>query len=59
MLSFVAVEEIMQVSKLIGSEYYRFTESVTLAGVFFLTMSLASAAAIRMVERRVKRSILR
>lgn len=59
LLSFVAVEEIMQVSKLIGSEYYRFTESVTLAGVFFLTMSLASAAAIRMVERRVKRSILR
>ena len=59
LLSFVAVEEIMQVSKLIGAEYYRFTESVTLAGVFFLVMSLVSAAAIRMVEARVKRNILR
>lgn len=53
LLSFVAVAEIMQVSKLIGSEYYRFTEAVTVAGVFFLVMSLVAAAMVRMVERYV------
>ena len=58
LLSFVAVAEIMQVSKLIGSEYYRFTEAITVAGVFFLVMSLIAAALIRVVENYVKRSIL-
>lgn len=58
LLSFVAVAEIMQVSKLIGSEYYRFTEAVTIAGIFFLVMSLVAAALVRVVENYVKRSIL-
>lgn len=47
----------MQVSKLIGSEYYRFTEAVTIAGIFFLVVSLI-AALVRVVENYVKRSIL-
>ena len=51
--------ELMHASKLIGSEYYRFTEAVTLAGVFFLVMSLVAAVLVRMVETRVSRSILR
>lgn len=59
LLSFVAVGEIMHASKLIGSEYYRFTEAVTLAGIFFLVMSLVSAAMVRAVEGYVKRSVLR
>ena len=59
LLSFVAVAEIMHASKLIGSEYYRFTEAVTVAGVFFLVMSLVSAQLVRLVEIRLKRSILR
>ena len=59
LLSFVAVGEIMHASKLIGSEYYRFTEAVTIAGVFFLAMSLVSAQLVRLVENYVKRSIQR
>lgn len=59
LLSFVAVAEIMQVSKLIGAEYFRFTEAITIAGVFFLVMSLIAAMLIRIVENYVKRSILR
>lgn len=58
LLSFVAVAEIMQASKLIGSEYYRFTEAITMAGVFFLVMSLIAAYGVRLVENYVKRSIL-
>lgn len=57
LLSFVAVAEIMQVSKLIGSEYYRFTEAVTVAGVFFLIMSLVAAAMVRAVEQYVNRRV--
>ena len=59
LLSFVAVGEIMHASKLIGSEYYRFTEAVSIAGVFFLVMSLVSAQMVRWVENYVKRSIQR
>lgn len=59
LLSFVAVAEIMHASKLIGSEYYRFTEAVTIAGIFFLVMSLVSAQLVRFVENYVKRSIQR
>ncbi|MDE0114770.1 MAG: ectoine/hydroxyectoine ABC transporter permease subunit EhuD [Albidovulum sp.] len=58
LLSFVAVGEIMHASKLIGSEYYRFNEAVTIAGIFFLVMSLVSAALVRAAENYVKRSIL-
>lgn len=57
LLSFVAVGEIMHASKLIGSEYYRFTEAVTIAGIFFLVLSLISAALVRLVEQYVTRSI--
>ena len=58
LLSFVAVTEIMQVSKLIGAEYYRFTEAITVAGIFFLVMSLVAAFLIRLVETHIKRRIL-
>lgn len=58
LLSFVAVAEIMQASKLIGHEYYRFTEAVTMAGIFFLVLSLAAAFLVNVVERYLKRSVL-
>lgn len=58
LLSFVAVREMMQSSKLIGFEYYRFTEAVTMAGIFFLIMSLVAAGGLRLFENYVKRSIL-
>ena len=55
----LAVGVLMHASKLVGSGYYRFTAAVTLAGLFFLVMSLIAAVLVRMVEIRVKRSILR
>ena len=59
LLSFVAVAEIMQISKLIGAEYYRFTEAVTIAGLFFLVMSLIAAFLIRIVDNYIKGRVLR
>lgn len=57
LLSFVAVAELMQVAKVIGAEYYRFTEAVTLAGIFFLVLSMVSAYLVRVVENALKRRI--
>jgi polar amino acid transport system permease protein len=59
LLSAIAVLELMQTAKIIGSQTFRYTEPITLVGIFFLIMSLVSAAAIRMVERAVKRRIVR
>ncbi len=58
LLSFVAVAEIMQISKLIGAEYYRFTEAVTVAGIFFLVMSLIAAFFIKRIENFVNQRIV-
>jgi polar amino acid transport system permease protein len=57
LLSFIAVVELMQSAKLIGSEYYRYTESITVAGIFFLVMSLIAAQLVRLVENYLNRSI--
>jgi polar amino acid transport system permease protein len=59
LLSAIAVLELMQTAKIIGSETFRYTEPITLVGVFFLAMSLASAALIRMVEAWLGRRIAR
>lgn len=58
LLSFLVVAELMHASKLIGSEYYRFTEAVTVAGVFFLVMSLAAAALVRFAGAYIRGRIL-
>ncbi len=58
LLSFLAVAELMHASKLIGSEYYRFTEAVTIAGAFFLIMSLVAAGLVRLAEFYVRKRIL-
>lgn len=55
LLSAIAVLELMQVAKNIGSETFRYTEPITLVGLFFLVMSLVSAALIRAVERLLNR----
>lgn len=55
LLSSIAVLELMQTAKIIGSETFRYTEPVTLVGVFFLVMSLVSAALIRLLETRLNR----
>ena len=50
LLSAIAVLEVMQTAKILGSEYFRYLEPITIAGLFFLILSLLSAAAIRRVE---------
>jgi polar amino acid transport system permease protein len=51
LLSVIAVLELMQTAKILGSETFRYVEPITLVGVFFLIFSLISAAMIRHVER--------
>lgn len=59
LLSAIAVLELMQTAKIIGSETFRYTEPITLVGLFFLVMSLISATGIRFVERLIGRRIMR
>ena len=50
LLSAIAVVELMQRAKIIGSETFRYIEPITLVGAFFLVFSLVSANAIRHTE---------
>jgi polar amino acid transport system permease protein len=50
LLSAIAVLELMQTAKILGSETFRYTEPITLVGLFFLVFSLVAAALIRLVE---------
>jgi polar amino acid transport system permease protein len=59
LLSAIAVLELMQTAKILGSETFRYNEPITLVGLFFLAMSLISAAAIRVVERHLNRRVAR
>lgn len=54
LLSAIAVIELMQRAKILGSQTFRYIEPITLVGVFFLAMSLLAAVAIRYVERRIE-----
>ncbi len=55
LLSVIAVLELMQTAKLLGSESFRYTEPITLVGLFFLFFSLVAAALVRALERRLGR----
>jgi polar amino acid transport system permease protein len=55
LLSAIAVLELMQTAKILGSENFRYIEPITLVGLFFLIFSLATAALIRQVERYLNR----
>ena len=59
LLSAIAVLELMQTAKIIGSETFRYTEPITLVGLFFLAMSLVSAALIRGLEGLLARRAAR
>ncbi|MCC6204393.1 MAG: ectoine/hydroxyectoine ABC transporter permease subunit EhuD [Hyphomicrobiales bacterium] len=59
LLSAIAVLELMQTAKIIGSETFRYTEPITLVGAFFLLMSLVSATGIRVLERMLNRRTTR
>ena len=50
LLSAIAVLELMQTAKIIGSQTFRYTEPITLVGAFFLVFSLISAAGVRRLE---------
>lgn len=59
LLSAIAVLELMQTAKILGSQTFRYTEPITLVGLFFLVMSLVSAAGIRVLERHLDRRYAR
>jgi len=50
LLSAIAVVELMQTAKIIGSETFRYLEPITMVGAFFLVMSLISAVGVRQLE---------
>jgi polar amino acid transport system permease protein len=53
LLSAIAVLELVQRAKILGSENFRYTEPMTIVGITFLVLSLVSSAGIRWVERRL------
>lgn len=59
LLSAVAVAEMMQTAKIIGSETFRYLEPFTLVALFFLAMSLVSASLIRLAETRYQKWVVK
>lgn len=53
-LASISVMEMLQRAKLIGAETFRYTEPMTLVGLLFLIVSLAGAAGLHAVERRIR-----
>lgn len=54
LLSAIAVLELMQSAKILGSETFRYTEPITLVGLYFLFFSLVAAALVRRLEYWLK-----
>jgi polar amino acid transport system permease protein len=59
LLSAIAVLELVQTAKILGSENFRYTEPMTIVGIIFLLLSLISSAGIRWLERRLNARSLR
>jgi polar amino acid transport system permease protein len=59
LLSAIAVLELVQTAKNLGSENFRYTEPMTIVGLTFLVLSLVSAVGIRWLERRLNRRSVR
>ncbi|HEY3148019.1 MAG TPA: ectoine/hydroxyectoine ABC transporter permease subunit EhuD [Dongiaceae bacterium] len=59
LLSAIAVLELVQTAKVLGSENFRYTEPMTVVGLTFLVLSLVSAAGIRWLEQRLNRRSVR
>ncbi len=55
LLSAIAVVELMQTAKILGSFSFRYLEPFTLVGAFFLVMSLIASALNQQVERWLRR----
>lgn len=56
LLASIAVLEMLQTAKIIGSETFRYIEPLTIVGIFFLILSLVSAVGIRRLEARLKQA---
>jgi polar amino acid transport system permease protein len=54
LLSAIAVVELMQTAKILGSFSFRYLEPITLVGVFFLVMSLVASMLNQQFERWLK-----
>jgi polar amino acid transport system permease protein len=57
LLSAITVVELLQAAKMIGAESFRYVEPLTLVGMLYLGLSLASAAGIRALEARLTKAI--
>lgn len=57
-LAAIAVVEVMRQALNIGSHNFRYIEPITIVGIFFLVLSLISAAGIRYIERWLHYKIL-
>ena len=55
LLSAIAIVELLQTAKLIGSDTFRYTEPITLVGLIFLAISLLTAVLLRAFERHITR----
>jgi polar amino acid transport system permease protein len=53
LLSAITVLELLQTAKIIGSETFRYLEPITMVGIIFLLLSLASAVGVRWLEHRL------
>ncbi|MGK7346366.1 MAG: ectoine/hydroxyectoine ABC transporter permease subunit EhuD [Candidatus Nitrospinota bacterium M3_3B_026] len=52
MLAAITVMELLQTAKLMGAESFRYLEPLTVVGLLFLLVSLASSVAVRKLEER-------
>ena len=59
LLSAIAVAELVQTAKSMGSETFRYNEPMTVVGLTFLVLSLVSAVGIRWLEQRLNRRSVR
>lgn len=50
----ITVIELVATARIIGNDTFRYTEPITLAGLFFLLFSIVAAAATRGLDRLVK-----
>lgn len=56
-LATITVYELLNAANVLGQTTYRFLEPYTLAGLLFLTLSLISAAILKIVDRRIRRAL--
>jgi polar amino acid transport system permease protein len=48
----ITIIELVATARIIGNDTFRYTEPITLAGVFFLILSLIAAAGVRYLDHR-------